>query len=226
MVTDANERLVRYDGTPWTAPAKPIMGAVSRDILFAQCVSAQFCYSTAGTFNGSTWTAWPTNSPARYADRLACTSPTFCIETEYGENGAVIASRFNGTAWSKTQYVGGSQVAYGEYPACASPQLCVDAELRTSGVSMYPGPAITSMTPPFGGIHGGTIVHLTGQRLQTVTQVYFGSQRATSFTIDSPTSLTAVTPPRAVGRVWSPSAHLSERPHRSSARYTASTSCR
>ena len=57
-------------------------------------------------------------------------------------------------------------------------------------------PAITSITPTTGPQAGGTEVTITGTDLTDTTHVIFGSAGpATSFTVDSPTQITAIAPP-------------------------------
>jgi hypothetical protein len=55
-------------------------------------------------------------------------------------------------------------------------------------------PLITSITPTSGSITGGTTVTIVGQYL-SATSVSFGSRPAASFAVNSPTQITAVSPP-------------------------------
>ena len=61
----------------------------------------------------------------------------------------------------------------------------------------YVAPAINSVTPSSGPINGGTIVVITGSNLSGVSAVSFGGIPAQSFTVNSSTQITAVTPVRA-----------------------------
>ncbi|MGK8523576.1 IPT/TIG domain-containing protein [Nocardia asteroides] len=60
--------------------------------------------------------------------------------------------------------------------------------------SLPEAPALTSASPSSGPRSGGTTVVLTGTNLTGVTAVKFGAIPATSFTIDSATRITAVSP--------------------------------
>ncbi|GGY26467.1 IPT/TIG domain-containing protein [Streptomyces djakartensis] len=60
-------------------------------------------------------------------------------------------------------------------------------------------PALTSVVPPSGATAGGTPVTLSGTNLLNATAVRFDGVAALSFTVDSATQITAVTPPRAAG---------------------------
>jgi hypothetical protein len=67
---------------------------------------------------------------------------------------------------------------------------------------VQPAPAITSISPNFGSIAGGTVVTITGTNLAGASSVKFGSTPATGFTAESETKITATAPPSiAVGRV-------------------------
>ena len=62
------------------------------------------------------------------------------------------------------------------------------------------GPTIAGITPAQGPTTGGTTVTIAGTGLSVVSAVYFGTQLA-SFTLDTASSLTAVTPAGAAGTV-------------------------
>ncbi|WP_328340125.1 IPT/TIG domain-containing protein [Streptomyces violaceus] len=60
-------------------------------------------------------------------------------------------------------------------------------------------PALTAVVPPSGSTAGGTAVTLTGSDLLNATAVRFDGAAALSFTVDSATQITAVTPPHSAG---------------------------
>jgi PGF-pre-PGF domain-containing protein len=62
-------------------------------------------------------------------------------------------------------------------------------------------PTFTSITPNSGTTAGGTAVTITGTNLLGATGVTFGGTAATSYTVDSATQITAVTPAKAAGAV-------------------------
>lgn len=78
-----------------------------------------------------------------------------------------------------------------------------DAQAATlAGAYTYdPGPTIASLSPISGSTGGGTTITITGTGFLTGAQVLFGTDAATSVTVNSPTELTAVTPARPVGVV-------------------------
>jgi len=62
-------------------------------------------------------------------------------------------------------------------------------------------PTFTSITPNSGTTAGGTTVTITGTNLLGATGVTFGGTAATSYTVDSATQITAVTPAKSAGAV-------------------------
>lgn len=62
-------------------------------------------------------------------------------------------------------------------------------------------PAVTGLSPATGPAAGGTSVVITGTDLTGATAVTFDGTNATSFTVDSDTQITAVSPMGAVGSV-------------------------
>ncbi|MEV4240505.1 IPT/TIG domain-containing protein [Nocardia sp. NPDC049737] len=64
-----------------------------------------------------------------------------------------------------------------------------------------PAPTLTSISPASGSAAGGTTVVLTGTNLTGATAVSFGGTPATSFTVNSSTQITAMTPAHSAGTV-------------------------
>ena len=62
-------------------------------------------------------------------------------------------------------------------------------------------PTVTKVTPNSGSTAGGTIVTITGSSFTGATAVEFGSTNATSFTVNSETTITAVSPAETAGKV-------------------------
>jgi hypothetical protein len=69
----------------------------------------------------------------------------------------------------------------------AGKEIALSAEVQ-------PAPAITSITPDFGSVVGGTSVKITGTNLAAASAVKFGSVPATSFKVESETQITAIAP--------------------------------
>jgi len=68
-------------------------------------------------------------------------------------------------------------------------------------VSAAPAPQISAISPTSGLTAGGTNVTITGQNFTGATAVTIGGVNATSFNVDSATSISAVTPAHAAGSV-------------------------
>ncbi|MEA2300735.1 MAG: hypothetical protein QOE44_1270, partial [Solirubrobacteraceae bacterium] len=92
------------------------------------------------------------------------------------DNGAAIA-------WAVTVPAGG-QVTRSQVTA-----------FSPTGVIPTPPPDVSGVSPASGPQAGGTTVTITGTNLTGATGVAFGSAPAASFTLDSPTQITAVAPP-------------------------------
>jgi hypothetical protein len=63
---------------------------------------------------------------------------------------------------------------------------------------VQPAPTITSVLPDFGSVGGGTKVTITGTNFTAASEVKFGSKPASSFTVESDTKITAISPPSSV----------------------------
>lgn len=64
------------------------------------------------------------------------------------------------------------------------------------------GPQIQNLSPNTGSVSGGTTVVITGVNFQdAIASVQFGSVAAPSFTVNSPTQITAISPAQGVGAV-------------------------
>src|SRR5262249_50684751 len=62
-------------------------------------------------------------------------------------------------------------------------------------------PTVTSISPTTGTTAGGTSVTVTGTNFTAANSVLFGGVAASSFTLNSSTSITATSPPQAAGTV-------------------------
>ncbi|MFI5977768.1 IPT/TIG domain-containing protein [Streptomyces sp. NPDC051452] len=62
-------------------------------------------------------------------------------------------------------------------------------------------PTVTGVSPSSGATSGGTVVTVTGTNFSGAGQVRFGSVNASSFSVVSPTQITAVSPPGIAGSV-------------------------
>lgn len=77
----------------------------------------------------------------------------------------------------------------------------VNADDRYTYVAPGHGPAITEVSPRKGPAAGGASVTIAGTSFVGVTAVDFGSVEAASYVVESPTSISAVSPPGTTGLV-------------------------
>ncbi|MFI4985436.1 MAG: IPT/TIG domain-containing protein [Solirubrobacterales bacterium] len=182
----------------------------------------------AFTRSGSTWTQQgvkltggeEANGQPKfgYSVALSATGETALIggRGDSGHRGAAWMFTRSGAAWSQQEgkLTGGGEVGAGNFGASVA--LSADAETALVGgptdngkvgaawaFADLPVPTVTNVSPNEGPSAGGTEVVITGTKLDTATAVRFGSEehsrQARSFTINSPTSITAVSP-RGTGR--------------------------
>src|SRR5207248_7428938 len=72
-------------------------------------------------------------------------------------------------------------------------------------VAFGPPPTVTALNPTKGSTYGGTKVGISGEDFTGATKVKFGSAPAVSFTVLSPTSISATAPAGSAG-----TAHVTE----------------
>ena len=117
--------------------------------------------------------------------------------TGAGDNFGISVSLSGGTA-----VVG----AYLEASSTAGVNSTPDEKAAGSGAAyvstgLGPVPTITGISSAFGDVEGGNPVTITGTVFTEATAVTFGGTPATSFTVNSSNSLTAITPAHALGTV-------------------------
>lgn len=81
--------------------------------------------------------------------------------------------------------------------ATVAPSGTVAGKEIELSAEVQPTPTITSLSPEFGPVHGGTTVTITGTDLASASAVKFGEVPAASFKAESETKITAVAPPSA-----------------------------
>jgi hypothetical protein len=75
--------------------------------------------------------------------------------------------------------------------------------LRSADVFTYlgPAPAVTGITPSSGSTAGGTSITISGSGFTGATNVLFGANAALTYTVNSDTSITALSPLAAAGTI-------------------------
>lgn len=115
---------------------------------------------------------------------------------------AVSSVTFNGTAATTFTVNSDTQIT-ATVPAGATsgPIAVTDSEGTATSTTSFTvttgaGPCISSFTPTSGNV--GTVVTITGGGFTGATSVTFGGVAATTFTVNSPTQITATVPTNAV----------------------------
>ncbi|MHB8220654.1 MAG: penicillin acylase family protein, partial [Acidimicrobiales bacterium] len=92
-------------------------------------------------------------------------------------------------------FIGLHLTSNGTVSAVPSPYLC-DQVAQFNAFTYAPiSSSVSQVQPSSGPAGGGQSVTITGYHLTGATEVYFGTVPATSFSVDSSTTITAVTPP-------------------------------
>ena len=76
-----------------------------------------------------------------------------------------------------------------------------DMLTKVSYITVSALPSVTEISPDSGSIAGGTSVIITGTGFTSVSAVMFGTTPAASYSVDTPTQISAVSPAHAVGTV-------------------------
>ncbi|MGW2694962.1 IPT/TIG domain-containing protein [Streptomyces sp. NPDC001296] len=113
------------------------------------------------------------------------------------------AVRFGGVAATTFTVISATQIsAVTPAHAAGATAVTVTTAGGTSNALTFTyvtAPSVTGMSPTQGPTAGGTTVTLTGTNLTGATAVRFGGVAATTFSVDSATQITAVTPAHAAG---------------------------
>jgi hypothetical protein len=118
-----------------------------------------------------------------------------------------LTEHWNGTTWTTVASPNsgsGNNVLYGLAALSASDLWAVGYSTAGSGLQTLTEnfcvpPTVTGVAPAAGPTSGGTTVTITGTNFVNAIGVSFGSMFARSFTIDSDTQITSVSPPQRSG---------------------------
>ena len=156
----------------------------------------QFTYTTLPVLAPAITSVNPPSGPVSGGTVVSLTGTNFAGATEV-RFGLTVATNY--TVNSSTSITVTSPPGTGTVnvtvttPHGTSP--VVPADQFTYIASPVLAPTITSVSPPSGPAKGGTIVTLTGTHFNGATEVRFGKQVASNFTVNSGTSITVTSPP-------------------------------
>jgi hypothetical protein len=154
--------------------------------------------SATGAADGFTYIAAPTvtaiapsSGPGRGGRVVTITGTNF--------SGATVVS-FGGSSATFLNVTSATRIVAGSPPGSGTVDVTVTAVGGTSATSpadqfsYIPQPAVTAISPNGGPPSGGTAVTITGANFTGATAVRFGSNAATSVTVNSITKITATSP--------------------------------
>ncbi|MFF0160497.1 IPT/TIG domain-containing protein [Streptomyces sp. NPDC005263] len=179
--------------TQITAVSPSGTGSVNLTVTTSQGTSIQqvpFTYATSPSLTNLT----PAQGPVSGGTTVTLTGTGFTGATAVAFGG-VAATSF--TVNSATQIT-----AVAPPHATGAAAVTVTTPGGTSNALTFTylsAPSLTNLTPTQGPVAGGTTVTLTGTGFTGATAVAFGGVAATSFTVNSATQITAVTPPHTAG---------------------------
>jgi hypothetical protein len=107
-----------------------------------------------------------------------------------------VSSSTSITATSPAQAAGTYDVTIATYSATSA---TASGDRYTA--TLASAPTVTAVSPTSGSTAGGTSVTLTGTNFTGATGVFFGGVAATTFTVNSSTSITATAPPEAAATI-------------------------
>ncbi len=179
---------------------------------------------SASTGSGTTWAVDHTgtlNNASSSTTTYPSLSPTGSSELYFGYMIDATATGGSTTGFTYATTSASNQVAYN--PSVSSPSAYQPTGTQTpastssavaatftatgsggscpTGSGSGSGPIVTNVTPCSGSTGGGTAVTITGANLTGATAVKFGSTPATSYSVTSSTSISAVAPAGSSGPV-------------------------
>ena len=203
-------------GGIWTPGSLP---SIMYSLNSVSCTSSTFCVAVGENYDsltnsyvtvfltstdgGSIWTGGSLPLTVNDFTGVSCASSTFCVavvSNTSGPAGAVaLTSTDGGGTWTQGSLP--SAVSNLNGVSCTSSTFCLMVgQGNTSNIGALilglvpPPPSISSISPSSGPTAGGTTVTITGSNFTNVTAVDFGIVGASSFTTNSSTSITAVSP--------------------------------
>ena len=191
----SNASAVSFGGTP--ATSFNVVSATSITAVIGTGTTGSVSVTTpggTGTKTGFIWVAAPTISS--FTPTSGVTTTTVTITGTNFVSPATVS--FGGIAGTSVTVVSPTTIRANVGAGGASGNVVVNTPGGTAtlaGFNWYPTlvPTMTSFTPMTGG--AGTVVVITGTNFIGATITRFGLVNATSYTIDSPTQITAVISP-------------------------------
>jgi hypothetical protein len=172
-----------------------------------------------GTINVTVSTYAATSSPVTYTYNAALPTVTGVVPTSGSSAGGTLVTILGSNFTGATSVLFGGVAAL-DFTVVSDTAVLATAPPGSTGTidiqvvtyiasaissadhftyTAAPVPTITMITGSPGGTGGGNTVVITGTNLDSVSQVFFGAISALSFTVNSSTQITAVSPPQTAG---------------------------
>ncbi len=165
-------------------------------VLFLALALSQVCL--AGGPAPTVTAVSPTSGPAAGGTVVTITGTVF-VNVTLVNFGATPAATF--TVNSSTSITATAPSAAGTVDVTVATNNGTSATSAADQFTFVAAPTISSVNPSTGPTTGGTAVTITGTGLTGTTAVNFGATPTQSFTVNSDTSISTVSPPGAVGIV-------------------------
>jgi hypothetical protein len=149
--------------------------------------SDQFTYISAPTVTAIA----PTSGPAAGGTAVTITGTNFTGATAV-KFGGVAAGTFSVT--NATHIAATSPLGSGVVDVTVTTAGGTSASTTADRFTYLALPSVTSLTPNAGEMIGGTAVIINGSNFTAATAVTFGATPATTYTVNSPTQITAISP--------------------------------
>ncbi len=175
--------------TQITAVSPPGSGSVQITVTTPNGTSNGVPFSFVGSPAPVLTSLTPTQGPAAGGTAVTITGTSLSGAT---------AVRFGATNAASFLVVSATQIVAVAPAGSGTVQVTVTTPGGTSNglpFAFVPAPTVSSVSPNQGPGAGGNTVTITGSGFSGATAVRFGSTNATSFTVVSPTQITAVAPP-------------------------------
>ncbi|MGO9558160.1 MAG: beta strand repeat-containing protein [Acidimicrobiales bacterium] len=137
----------------------------------------------------------PANGPVSGGTSVSITG-TNMLTTSEVDFGGVASPSFSVTSPTTITATAPSSVVPGEVDITVVTLSGTSSASVADEFTYLSLPTVTDVSPPSGPVTGGTSVSITGTGFTTASAVTFGGTPATSFTVNSDTSITATAPPQ------------------------------
>ena len=212
-------------GSNFTGATAVNFGSVSADftVLSDNSIEAFAPAQAAGAVNVTVSTYSGTSSPVSYTYTAAPLPAITGLSTSSGSSAGGTLVEINGSGFTNASEVDFGAAAVYDFTVNSDGQITVVAPPNYAGTvdvsvitaagtsasvaadrftyTAAAAPAVTGLSISSGSTAGGTTLTLTGSGFTGASDVLFGGVSATSFTVNSDSSISAMAPPNAAGIV-------------------------